>query len=144
MKTCITMYKTLFLLQMMFKVTDHIKLLDFLTDSEKLILASQYKEEFEFCTFNILVVSFHMVLRCTSLKKKKTKNIKKQLKKIINKDICKAMIKNKHAPLYNKIECLILRIFGLSFYLFFFPFFHFTWKVLSSIKRSFLIQTKEK
>jgi len=117
------------------KVDDHLKLLKFLTESEKSILEHQYLDEFQYCKNSILLVSFNLVLRWGLINKKSHKQIFQFSKDLINNDICNYIIKSKFSSLYMKIECRLLKILNLKVFLFCFPFFYFIWKTIYCIAK---------
>ena len=77
------------------KVHDHIKLFDYLTESEKKILEGQYADEFKYSRYSILLVSFNLVLRWSLLNKKRKKEILLFSKELINSEMCNYIIKSK-------------------------------------------------
>ncbi len=115
------------------KVTDHIKLLDHLTESEKNTLESQYSSEFQYSKYSMRLVSFNLVLGWGLMNKKKRKEIFLLSKDLIDNDLCNYIIKSKYSSLYMKFECRLLKFLKLKVFLFCFPFFNFTWKVIYRI-----------
>jgi len=116
-------------------VIGHIKIIDNLTNEEKVLLVNNFADEFNCFKLHNLINCVNLVARWRKFNKNKTKEVKEFLQTIINKSFYKKIKKNKKIAWYVKFEFLLLKSFGVTIFLFVFPFLDFLRKILFHFER---------
>jgi len=106
------------------KVLGHVKINEYLSQDEKVIL-NQFSTEYDTFILRGTDTAVNIISRWANQDKTNKKEAKEFIKKIANKEICGKFIKNKNLPISTRFEFFILKFFGVSFHLFLFSFYKF-------------------
>ena len=104
-------------------VVGHIEIPNYLHDSEKNILITKFEKEFDFFKLWSICLAVNMVSQWYKCNKKEKKHIKNFFSTLLNRDIIDNIIKNKFIAKQIKLEFFVLKLFGINFHLFVFPFY---------------------
>ena len=100
------------------KLIERLKIPESLTEDEKDLLNRQFADEFEY--FKLLTIQ-RCVHGISAVAKYDRKAAKQLLRKVLSKDVCRKIMKNKFSPWHVKIEFFVIKIFGIGFHLSVFP-----------------------
>ena len=100
------------------KLLQYLQITHYLTPAELTVLDQQYFEEFKYFKLEMVRRTVHAISLAAKGNRKQAKTM---LKSFINKDLCRAVIKNQYTPRYVRIEFWLLKTFGVGFHLLVFP-----------------------
>lgn len=114
-------------------ILGHVEIPNFLTNIEKDMLMTKFKQEFEFFELWSICMAIHMISQWYRYNKKQKNEIKNFIKKMFSEAMKKNILQNKYISKKVKFEFLVIKYLGVGFHLFIFPFYKFMRQILRNI-----------
>ena len=115
-------------------VLGHVQIHDYLTETEKELLESEFSKEYRFFQLSSRVFSMNMLSRWLKFNRSRKSEVKEFINKYVDKNTCKEMLHNQNFSKMIKLEIFFLKIFGVGFHLAFYPFYEIARKIIAPFK----------